>query len=489
MDSPSQNYKAIAQKLFKYKYESQTTLDFDSFYIDLLIDIKNIEEVSTREIIYKSNLTSCRKLKTRWINSYLKNPNSKFNTEIHTAINLYAKVLRKEIKIEQFKDIYSVKSVEELKDVFLKKLNKWKVDDYALLSDFEGFDKLQKKSKIAGLRYDILNTFYNYVVDLEDSKVDSRITRVPSLWGNIGIDTSNKQTLLKDEECNEIFNNLPIEGTIERYIISPDEQVKLLMQLEKKVYLRIEDDKESQDIITQIALIKALKELNGLDTQIINHYYTDLYSLVKDKSVEKFLGDLLRELGLEDNGRNYQDVKNSLLKLGSMKLESDSYEGREIKGSLLEVFMSEIDGRSYVKVYLGAFLRELIIMDSTFNFDKNVFDVLSRDAQQLAIWLQNRRLKRVLEKVNFEDSVSIEVLAKAVMMKLTNITRVRTRLNSAMQELKDNNLILKDYEYEKKEYRYRIEYIRLPENIVSKIRSKEFKSEELIEGVRFKKDS
>ncbi|ETJ29311.1 hypothetical protein Q604_UNBC16147G0001 [human gut metagenome] len=45
-----------------------------------------------------------------------------------------------------------------------------------------------------------------------------------------------------------------------------------------------------------------------------------------------------------------------------------------------------------------------------------MFDLLSNDAQQIAIWLQNRRLKMVLESEDFKDVIAIQRFTDAILI-------------------------------------------------------------------------
>ena len=102
------------------------------------------------------------------------------------------------------------------------------------------------------------------------------------------------------------------------------------MKLEKRTYLRIEEGKQTQDLITQIAFLKAAKALNNLDLKIISLFYTNFYNLVTDKSIGKYISDLVKELGLSENKNNLIAVEKSLNKIGSIRLESPAYEGRKL---------------------------------------------------------------------------------------------------------------------------------------------------------------
>lgn len=478
MDKDDILFKENMIKLFKNVYELLVKKGkFSDFYDTLDNDMANLKDTGKREVIYKNLTNSIKRTKTRWINKYIKGSENSVAEDLEYAEHFYKRVVEGVFEPEKFKIIYGVNNIKEYKENIFKELYDWRDDADALLSSYKYIGTFQKRSVTLAFKSDILKLYYDFL----NNNIKSIIT-IPSVLSNLSIDTTNKKDYLKDEEKESLDINLSLEGTIDRLIVDKENQQKLLMKLEKQVYLRIEEGKDSLDIITQIALLKAIKQLNSLDTKIISHYYTHFYNIVADKSVDKYIGDLVAELGLSDSKKNTDAVINSLLKIGSIRLESENYEGREIKGTLFEVSISERDGRKFAQVFLGGFLRTLIIMDSSFNFNKDVFDLLSNDAQQIAIWLQNRRLKSVLEREDFKDVIAIQRFTDAILMSTKSIYKKRDRIIKALDELKQHKLIVKNYEYIKKNYEFIISYIELPQGVIKKIKNKEFKTGEFIEG-------
>ena len=327
-----------------------------------------------------------------------------------------------------------------------------------------------------------MKAYYNFTN--ENTTV---ITRIPSVLSTIPFDPTNKKDYFTVSEKKEIDRNsstFSLDGTIDK-IISSSEDNELIMKLEKKTYLRIEEGKETQDLITQIALIKAAKAFNNLDLKIISYYYTNFYNLVSDQSIDNYISDIVNNLGLSDSQKNYKAVEDSLNKIGSIKLESPNYEGRSLKGSILDVFFNVKDGRTQVKVYLGGFLKNLMLMDSSLSFNKDIYDKLSAASQQLAIWLQNRRLKNAVSTGKFNDYITVDEVADALLIATKDIYKRRDKVLSILKELQSFNLIVDSFEYQKKGYQLLVQYSELPRNILEKIENNQFKPGELIEGFEY----
>ena len=124
-------------------------------------------------------------------------------------------------------------------------------------------------------------------------------------------------------------------------------------------------------------------------------------------------------------------------------------------------------------------------MDSSLNFNKDVFFFFFADSQQIAIWLQNRRLKLSITNPELKETISLNEFADAILMTAKNVYRRRDRIIEALIELQNYNLIIENFEYEKKEYQFLIKYIKLPENIMKRIETEDFKAGELIEGIDY----
>lgn len=475
-------FKHKMDMVFKNSYERLVKGKFDEFYYSLSTDMENIVDINKRDIIYKNLNTTIKKTKSRWFNKYISSKKTMEYKEIEAAAFHYNKVRKGEMTLEKFQMLYDAKDIENLKMRLLGPIYKWKDNEDALLTEYPYLKEQTKKSLTAAYRNDILKLYYIFIRD--NSK---EVTRIPSVLGNIPVDPTNKKDYFDEDEKEQLDNldEFTLEGTIDKLIYTPMSKNELIMKLEKKTYLRIESGKESQDLITQIALIKATKALNNLDARIISHYYTHFHNIVSGTSIDKYISDLVRELGLSDSKANYKNVEDSLRKIGSIRLESPEYDGRELKGSLLEIFIDVKDGRKVAKVYLGAFLKNLILMDSSLNFNKDVYDKLSADAQQIAIWLQNRRLKGAIDSNEFTDHIPLKEFADAILMNTKSIYKQRDRIITSLTELKECYLIVRDFIYEKKEFGFIIKYIELPSNVIKKIQNKEFKSGELIEGIEY----
>lgn len=480
-----QDYIELVKSEYGKLYNEVTDRNIDEL-IDgikdslLELDIPNLGEIKNKE-----NIANCKLIKRNWLNAYLKKQDSQLNKQIITAEVLYEKEALGEIDKGTFRNVFKYNTVEDYKKELVDKLTEWKNDDKSKLTEFEGYGLLYQNAKVNGIKNDIINGYYEFILHSNRDKV----TKVPSILGFIGVDTSNKLPYLTDEEIREIDKNelqfLNTE-TFDKKVISADESTKMIMSLEKKLYLRLQNDKLPNEIITQIALVKALKEFNWLDASLVNLFYTNLYNVVSGEGIEMYLSDIAKVLGYKQTGEKIRLIKDSLCKLSSLRLSTDNYEGNQLSGYLLEVDLANDDKGTKAMVYLGNFLRRLVMLDSTFNFNKYEYDNLSKDAQQIAIWLQNKRLKRIAKNESNFETMSTTHLSYAINIRGTNVTKNKKRLTTALEELVNSKLVINSFTIKPRTQIFEIEYIELPADIVERIRNKELKSDELVEGCEYK---
>lgn len=459
-----QAFKNEIYKTLKPKYEKLLKENFEPFFISLSGDIKRLDNIYNKELIVKNLSRSIKTTKTRWLNKILNDNNSTISKDIKFSEYQYKKVLSKELSLEQFKIYFGVSDSKTYKTQLLEKVLLWKTDNNTLLTDFMYLSDLSKSSIKTGFKNDILILYSRY--DKEIEEINNNVTRVPSILGDIPIDTTGRVDLLTVDQKKKLdkYADLNENSTIDRFImIGQEEQNELLIQLEKSTYLQIKSGGNPllvNDLLTQIAFIKAVKYLNRLDVKIIRYYYTHFHKMVLGEPIIKSINLIVKDIGLTDGIKNYEAVEDSIAKLGSIKL-SYNIEGTSVNGVFLESKIYTLNGAKIAEVYLGNILKELIIKKSTLEYDESVFNSLSDDSQQLAIWLQKRRYRAEINKQSFSEDIYLNEFSTAIYWNTKNHYRQRDRIKASLEELKKNEIIIKDFTYYSKMFQFNVEYIEL----------------------------
>lgn len=458
---------------FKSKYEKLMGKDFNDFYSDIAAQINQLYRLIDKDLVIKNlKYNNIRMTKVRWVKKILTDKNSSIKKDIDSAKLYYEKVLANEMEIEKFQGFYGFENIDEYILSKTKYLEDWKKDENALLTEFKYISLLSKRSIAAAFRNDILLFFLNKCKD-EEIK-NKTVTLIPSILSDIPIDTTSRIDFLSDEQKKSLEESPDIinPSTIDKLImIGEEDHDKILMQLEKMTYLEIKKGARAEqflDMMTQIALLKSVKYLNSLDVNIIRYYYTHLEKMVLGEPIDKTIYQIVTDLGMPNTVQYYELVENSIAKLGSMNLSYD-IEGNSIHGNLLGCMIYENEGTKRATVYLGPILQAVVLKKSTFEYDEATFNSLSSDSQQLAIWFQKRRYRSAINNEGYNDTIALGMFSTAIYWSTKRKDRQRDRILAALKELKEKNLIIKDYLYDKKIYQFYIEYIPLSPRELSKL--------------------
>lgn len=458
---------------FKIKYEDLLDKDFNSFYLELVPQLNQLYDSMDKDLAIKNlKYNNIRMTKIRWVKKILSDTSSGISKEIEPAKIHYQKVLSKEIPSEKFEAFYGAKDINEYIIIKTKSLEEWKRNEDTLLTEFEYISSLNKRSITSAFKNDILLSFISRCK--EDELRNKTVTVIPSILSDIPIDTTSRIDFLSDEqkksleECPDLTNPSTIDKLI---MIGQEDHDKILMQLEKMTYLEIKRGAKADkflDMMTQIALLKSVKYLNSVDVDIIRYYYTHLEKMVLGEPIDKTIYQVVTDLGMPNTLQYYEVVENSIAKLGSMNLSYD-IEGNSIHGNLLGCMIYEDEGTKRATVYLGPILQAVVLKKSTFEYDEVTFNSLSSDSQQLAIWFQKRRYRSAINNQGYNDLIALGMFSTAIYWNTKRKDRQRDRILAALKELKEKNLIIKDFFYDKRIYQFSIEYIPLSPRELSKL--------------------
>lgn len=441
-------------KKFKDKYEKIVEDSFNKFFeltsVDLVLPENNKTSINS---LLRNTI---RPTKKRWIKIIMNQEESTYNQEVSSAKTQYDKMKNGEIEESKFKSFFGALDIGEYKSRLLNELNKWTLDDNLYLTDFKYLTDLRKKSIISAFKNDI-NLFY--LLQSEEQQTlyneNSAVTKLPTILSELPIDTTCKIDYLTEAQKNnlEINNEKDTLNTLDKLVsLQGDEQDEILMKLEKKTYLEIKkggNPNKFLDMMTQIALLKSIKYLNSFDTKIITYYYNHFDHVFTGSPIDKTFYQIAKELELPNTSKYYEYIEDSLAKMGSINM-TYNIEGNKLYGNLLTCMLYNENGIKKAQVYLGGILQNLVIRDSAFEYDKEIFNRLSSTSQQLAIWLQKRRYNLAIKKDEFRDSIALKTFSNAIYFSSKRADRNRKKIIESLDELKNIRLIIQDYNYDKK---------------------------------------
>lgn len=455
-------------------YESYFKIDFADAIEEYRLDIESYDN-SELDIIHKKNLKNIYFLKRRWIERY--ENNRKFKKEIEIVKYEYHQVVSGARKREKFESYYNTTSdTKYIENIKIKLLN-WRDSEDNRLSSFPYLYNLDIRSIKTALKYDLLLEYYDFIKSGSNSSKND-IKMIPAFLDTLAIDPTNKKKLIDNED------EVSIDGEyIEIFsYISEEEKELLLVQLEKDAYLKLQQGKNVQDIVTQMALLKATDTMNSYDSKILSYIYTCFFNDILAESITKRVSEIISEIGVENNTSNRKKVISSILKLSKLNLEY-KVNTEQLSGSLFDAYISKDKKtkENMVTIQLGAFFKSIIYMNEGYNFNKIAYDDLNSDSQHYALWFQKRRIKLCGEGVK-KEKIHINNVLGAILWNTTRYDRRLKRVLNALEELKNSQLIIEDFTYNKKAYEVEIKYLELPMRIQERIKNHDFKTSEIVEG-------
>ncbi len=469
MNTMMVEFKDFIGTEFIERYEKSINEDFnimlrhlnDEFY-----EMTNKYQREEKMILIKRRCIDTRK---RWMKSLDDNHQEAMSMEIHTVFHEYEKVLNGERSKKDFKEYFGANSPNDYKKKMVKKIEKWKENQSCLLTDFPYAHLIPKRSLKAAYKNDILTLFSGYICDYEEK---SELTKVPTIFSNILVDTTNRATIYSKgdiktlEKCTDIGAIKPIEMEI---MAEPEAIDKVILELEQKSYLELKNGNpiEAINFATELALIKALRYMNALDVALCVYYY-NFRNVVNDEEIITSIYAVAEEMGLSHSEKSHNDLIESHIKLSSSNLKGTisgiGDEKFSINGSLLECAIYEENKVKMVKVKLGGLLKEMVMKRSAFEYSKELYNYFSKDAKQISTWLQMRRYKAYLNNEPLETSCNLASTTFGIYWRGSRIDRKRKRVVDALEEMKAKHHIVEDYVYNKRNQELIIYFMELNEN-------------------------
>lgn len=462
-------FKAFIGTEFISKYEKSINEKFNIILKHLNDDFSEMTNKYQREEKMINIRRRCIDTRKRWVKALGDKYQKAIEEEIHTVFHEYNRVLSGEENKKDFKDYFGVDNPNDYKDLRVERIASWKENQSSLLTDFPYIHLIPKRSLKAAYKNDILIMFYGYICDYEEK---SQLTKVPTIFSNILVDTTNRATIYSkgDIKTLEKYTDIGAIKPIEMEIMAEPEAIdKVILELEQKSYLELKNGNpiEAINFATELALIKALRYMNALDVALCVYYY-NFRNVVNDEEILTSVYAVAEDMGLSHSEKSHNDLIESHIKLSSSNLKGTisgiGDEKFSINGSLLECVIYEENKIKMVKVKLGGLLKEMVMKRSAFEYSKDLYNSFSKDAKQISTWLQMRRYKAYLNNESLETSCNLASTTFGIYWRGSRLDRKRKRVVDALEEMKAKNHIVEDYDYNKKNQVLTIYFRHLNEN-------------------------
>lgn len=408
---------------------------------DLLKKINMNDKIEYNiENLLNTTVQNRRKTKKRWIDGEVLN-NSSLQVEIQKqAIALYKK------DRESFNLTYKADSIEELKkdmerlqDVKNEKTKAWYKDDNAYVVDFDCLTDKKVWQIIQAFQSDFTYTILKNVKNLIN--VNNTLS-MPIVMGELPVDIGGRRKISLDTMP---FITTHDNNKEEVYY----HDIEKFQDLQINTYI-------GMDYVQKYCLNNAFKHLNATDKKILGFILSKRKgNFFETRQIIVDLSDIIKNVFETDGIKNYNTVKESIVKMANIKMQ---FIVKGLSGFIsrifTEVFFTERDideGKKSVFTTATIFVSDIIVnqlmqQQTMYTYGDKLSDV-SSEAFSLICALQGRRMKLYGENKNIlKDILPYYFFQIRFRMSDKRKKRNLTIIQNLLEEVKNNNIIIKDFE-------------------------------------------
>lgn len=404
--------------------------------------LKKISEIGIEAMSqeYTKQIIACRKTKRRWIDK-----ENDLNSSFHNEIDEATKTLTGENGIKHFHEKYEVEDLYCLREKIINSMEEWAANDDLLLIEFKYFKNKQAWQKKKSLGSDIKILCLRYLIEeIKELNKPQVITQLKD-WSNVPVDFTGRgrfQEISLDDDSKKIgIMKLDLPGGTEI------EQKLTIDSTRNKLYKSplIEKLLDGDDMSIMRFVLSKLRENKYISTEI------------KTTKLE-----LIQALGLPLNGRSYELITASIVKLSGVKVFVNSPSGKFDLGFLANFELpSEENGE--VILYLDNAAYKQALSGKVISMYKNVIYSLSSSASAVIYKLQMERVERHAKNLSSVITVDISYFKSVLIINSKRKDRIHSVIENALDEILNTGVTLKAYTKITDGY-YELEFLPLTKN-------------------------
>lgn len=446
------NYKKEDLKLLMIEVCSDYQNEFkdfkgDSFFIAIIDSEKQASRIRIR------------RTRQRWSKKEIEGTNSSLEKESE----LLTEIFNSDMLDKSFEELYGAKDPTAIFRMRVAELSKWADNNKNLLITFRYFkDKAEyqkDKAIMNDLKYIIVRIIEVYI------KEKNRYIEMPESVSNVAFNFSRDKSIDTSNEVKKEINgqeNLYYEDV---YIIDDETMFKTLIGVETT----------KDDAISKVLEKRIMNVLNTHDMRIFLHVLSqrDLQFFDTRKIIIPIF-DIVKNTMPSTNSHYYNRCKASLHKMAHIRL---SVVDKELRGLTFGVFdrvlISKIDGVEIATISVSEDIVNDLVKRRTINLYKGHLNKLEEPASQIIIF--NLQAKRISHLSNSDNNKELAIYNMSYFRSILYFTNKRYDRNAvvveeSLQELKDNNLVIKDFK--RKGYDFYLEFIPLTEKEKTDLRDR-----------------
>lgn len=412
--------------------KSHMSIEFDAYLNQVLAgtwdELRNLMEVTNETLLSVGKRRE--EMKRRWLTKEL---DTKIQSGLQKEVELlqYTYIKTKEKDASHFELITGEKTLDKAIAKIEKSLRDWRKDKDALICNFPYIEHKTFRQIEKALAHDARYFIIKKMKETYPTGEQETIISIPSSITQVPYDHTNRMKINQLNQQGNYFNTT--------YYINDK------TRFESRI-----DVQALQEGLMQ----ENLKQLNSKDQEILLY----LMSL-KDEALYQPLpmvveiGEIVRNVYDTDGKKNYDSVKESLIKMDFMELRViDESTMRMTKVSLfhkVDIGMDEITEKESARIIFSEDLINEFVKNQTVNIYKDIIDKFTMNATKVLIYpLQRQRIysasiERDGENILFNTNISF--FRGALVFGKSRRTKQLKVIEDALNEIIKNKITLKSY--------------------------------------------
>lgn len=385
-------------------------------------ELKTIQSLQTR---------MRRQKKKRWAeNTETNTQKYDITSKKNPFFNMYMQYSA--LSTAQFKQLYGLDDIEEVKTIYLEKVSTWQRNSKVLLIEYPLITSLTPKQVLAAYKIDLIIDLIEIIINSLGGNIDSFLQRKPEVLIDAPFFAPVTHTVPFQNYLDEIAATL---------FQSDDLEFEILRSRSEK------DDEES-----------SLPVLDYIDNQILMALFAyirpDFY---ESKQVLAYIGDIAGYLNERPNARHYELVKKRLDMMSTVyfryKNTKRPLDDQKLTISFFDQVLinSDEEGRLYCNVVFSTALFNAIIQKKMVSVTSSNYNTLDKRLSKLLYHsLQRERILLFLSPGPNKDnllykSYDISFFLRAVIFKKQKKSKTINIIKDTLDEFQSKGIAIHHY--------------------------------------------
>lgn len=423
-------FQDVYEKWYPQKNEDFNTY-LQSFIDQMMLSLHGIVEVTSDMI--KAIANGRHKIKKRWVEKALSDPQSSFFTEIQVlSPGLF------ERNAEVFQSVFGCNTPAELEPLIRAELETWLKDTKTPIVTFRYIKDKNDMSKSKAFFNDMKYQLFSLIKKISPTGDNDGIIEMPNSMTQFPFSITGREVF---DQTKIVKRKLPTSDENEYFIITH--------YIDSDTYLENLLDVE---ILKSGIINNALKTLNVVDLRVFRYVLSlrgeDFFS---KGEIQVNIGNVVRHVFEADSARNYQAVRESLIKMKYISPVLISKKTSHYLSIFSEVWFynSTDNGTQMATIDVSKSLIKEYIKNQIIRFYRRNLDQLQSDTSKILIFaLQRERINLSMHAKREEPIVfrtNIDFFRRILLFSDKKRSRTIKVIEQSLSEIVSQHVVIKNH--------------------------------------------